>query len=181
MASTTFAPAIINHDANMGTLMQLSEKKQRTIASVADLLALPAKARLILASDTDVKQCTHRGFNAYLSGFVSTLPKKAHESLLAHLADNAPSAIVDGQRLTLDAAKWLQGSSNGAAYAVATWCESRVNKAGNPVPAMIARGATIRAALLARGFEFPEAQQSEATQGEATQGEATQGEATQGE
>ena len=171
MASTTFAPAIINHDANMGTLVQLSEKKQRTVASVADLLALPVKARLMLASDTDVKQCTHRGFGAYLSGFVSTLPKKAHESLLAHLADNAPSAIVDGQRLTLDAAKWLQGSSNGVAYAVALWCESRTNKSGNPVPAMVARGATIRAALLARGFDFPQEETTSETTSETHQNE----------
>ena len=172
--ASTFAPAIVNQDANNGTLVQVSEKKVRTVASVADLLALPIKARLMLASDTDVKQCTHRGFGAYLSGFVSALPKKQHDDLLAHLADNAPSAIVEGQRLTLDAAKWLQGASNGAAYAVATWCESRTNKSGNPVPAMVARGATIRAALLARGFEFPEAQQNEAQQGEAQQGEAQQ-------
>ena len=171
MASTTFAPAIINHDANMGTLVQLSEKKQRTVASVADLLALPIKARLMLASDTDVKQCTHRGFNAYLSGFVSTLPKKQHDDLLAHLSTVAPSAIVDGQKLTLDAAKWLQGASNGAAYAVALWCESRTNKSGNPVPAMVARGATIRAALLARGFDFPQEETTSETTSETHQNE----------
>ena len=169
--ASTFAPAIVNHDANNGTLVQVSEKKTRTVASVADLLALPIKARLMLASDTDVKQCTHRGFGAYLSGFVSALPKKQHDDLLAHLADNAPSAIVEGQRLTLDAAKWLQGASNGAAYAVALWCESRTNKAGNPVPAMIARGATIRAALLARGFDFPREETTSETTSETHQNE----------
>ena len=174
----------------MGALVQVSEKKARTVASVADLLALPIKARLMLASDTDVKACTHRGFGAYLSGLVSA-PQAQIEALHAHLASVAPSAIVDGQRMTLDTTKWLQGASNGVAYAVALWCESRVNKAGNPIPAMVARGATLRAALLARGFEFPEAQQGEAQQGEASKaspakakpskGEAQQGEAQQGE
>ena len=62
----------------------------------------------MLASDTDVKACTHRGFGAYLSGLVSALPKAQIEALHAHLASVAPSAYRGRAAYDLDTTKWLQ-------------------------------------------------------------------------